>query len=177
MAIATGRVLQVNVSAGGVPKLPVDRAWVNILGLEGDKHREYTVHGGPHRAVCLFAMEVIERLQAEGHPIQPGGAGENLTTWGIEWSLLPVGATIRVGDELVLEVSSSTTPCVTQVGNFSDGNFNRILIDRHPSDSRMYARVLHEGSVAPGDAITVDGPADSSAIGRAHVALVGSRRR
>jgi len=160
--IAAGRVLQVSVSAGGVPKLPVERAWVGPLGLDGDKHSEPTVHGGPHRAVCLFGIEVIERLQSEGHPIEPGGAGENLTTSGIEWSLLPVGARVRVGDTLELEVSSSTTPCATQTRNFSDGNFNRILIDRHPSDSRMYARVLREGYVAPGDAIVVLGAAPDS---------------
>ena len=62
--VATGRVLQVSVSPGGVPKLPIERAWVGRFGLEGDKHSEPTVHGGPHRAVCLFGIEVIERLQA-----------------------------------------------------------------------------------------------------------------
>jgi len=44
----SGRVLQVNVSGGGVPKRPVERAWVGRFGLEGDAHRENTVHGGPH---------------------------------------------------------------------------------------------------------------------------------
>ena len=158
-----GRVLQVNVSAGGVPKHPVERAWVSRLGLEGDAHRENTVHGGPHRAVCLFAIEVIERLQSEGHPIEPGSAGENLTTSGIEWSLLPVGTRARVGEQLELELANSTTPCATQVRNFSDGNFNRIRIELHPSDSRMYARVIREGEVRPGDAIVITPPADSSA--------------
>lgn len=163
--IASGRVLQVNVSSGGVPKLPVDGARVGPFGLDGDKHNEPTVHGGPHRAVCLFGIEVIERLNAEGHPIGPGGAGENLTTAGIEWSALPIGSTVSIGDSLVLELSWSATPCATQTGNFSDGNFNRILIDKHPYDSRMYARVLQEGFVAPGDAIAVVGPApDSRAI-------------
>ncbi len=160
--IAAGRVLQINVSGGGVPKQPVARAWVGRYGVEGDDHDENTVHGGPHRAVCLFAMEAIERFQSEGHPIAPGGAGENLTTWGIEWSLLPIGTRARVGDHLELEISSSTTPCKTQTGNFSDGNFNRMLIDRHPSDSRMYARVLREGEVMPGDTIVVLPPAPDS---------------
>lgn len=150
-----GRVVAVNVSPGGVPKRPVERAWVGRLGLEGDAHRESTVHGGPHRAVCLFAMEVIERLQSEGHPIEPGSAGENLTTTGIEWSLLPVGTRARIGAALELELASSTTPCATQVRNFSDGNFNRIRIELHPSDSRMYARVVREGEVRPGDSITL----------------------
>jgi MOSC domain-containing protein YiiM/GNAT superfamily N-acetyltransferase len=142
--------------------MPVARAWVGMLGLEGDAHREHTVHGGPHRAVCLFAMEVIERLQSEGHPIEPGGAGENLTTTGIEWSLLPIGTRARIGDQLELEVASSTTPCATQVRNFSDGNFNRIRIDFHPSDSRMYARVLREGEVKPGDSINILPPLPDS---------------
>ena len=46
-----GRVLQVSVSPGGVPKQPVERAWVGEYGLEGDRQRHDTVHGGPHRAV------------------------------------------------------------------------------------------------------------------------------
>jgi MOSC domain-containing protein YiiM/GNAT superfamily N-acetyltransferase len=150
-----GTVVQVSVSAGGVPKRAVERAWVSTLGLEGDAHRENTVHGGPHRAVCLFGVEVIERLQSEGHPVEPGSVGENLTTSGIEWSLLPIGTRARVGDQLEIEISSSTTPCATQVRNFSDGNFNRIRIELHPSDSRMYARVIQEGGVRPGDPITI----------------------
>lgn len=159
---AEGRVIAVNVSVGGVPKLPVEKAWVGPLGLEGDGHREETVHGGPHRAVCLFAVEAIERLQSEGHPIEPGSAGENLTTSGIEWSLLPVGTRARIGDQVEIELASSTTPCATQKGNFRDGRFSRISIDRHPSDSRMYARVLHEGEVRTDDPITVLPPVSDS---------------
>lgn len=157
-----GRVLQVNVSRGGVPKLPVERAWVSRLGLAGDGHNERTLHGGPHRAVCLFSVEAIERLQSEGHPVEPGSVGENLTTSGIEWSLLPVGTRARVGAELELELASSTTPCSTQKRNFIDGRFSRISIDLHPSDSRMYARVVHVGEVRPGDEIRLLAPAADS---------------
>jgi MOSC domain-containing protein YiiM/GNAT superfamily N-acetyltransferase len=149
----TGRVLQVNVSTGGVPKLPVAEAWVNRLGLAGDGHTGRTVHGGPHRAVCLFAIEAIERLQAEGHPVEAGGVGENLTTSGIEWSLLPIGTRARIGEQLLLEVADAASPCANQRHNFSDGRFSRISIDLHPADARMYARVLEEGTVRPGDPI------------------------
>jgi MOSC domain-containing protein YiiM len=148
-----GRVLQVNVSSGGVPKLPVGETWVSTLGLAGDEHADRTTHGGPHRAVCLFAVEAIERLQAEGHPVGPGGVGENLTTTGIEWSLLPVGTRARVGDKLLLELADTAGPCTTQKPNFSDGRYSRISIDLHPSDARMYARVLEEGTVRAGDPI------------------------
>src|SRR5215208_7176719 len=121
---ATGRVVQVNVSPGGVPKLPVERAWVGRLGLDGDRHTELTTHGGPHRAVCLFGMEAIERLQVEGHPVEPGSVGENLTTTGIEWSLLPIGTRARIGDDLEIELASPTTPCATQKRNFLGGGFS-----------------------------------------------------
>jgi len=63
-ANATGRVLQVNMSGGGIPKRPVDRAWVDRFGLKGDEHEERTVHGGPHQAVCLYGIEAIERLKS-----------------------------------------------------------------------------------------------------------------
>jgi MOSC domain-containing protein YiiM len=159
---SSGRVVQVSVSRGGVPKLPVAQAWVGRLGLEGDAHREHTVHGGPHRAVCLFSMEAIERLQAEGHPVEPGSTGENLTTAGIEWSTLPVGTRARVGGQLLLELASSTTPCETQRPNFIGGRFSRINIALHPTDSRMYARVLEEGPVQAGDGIELLQPADDS---------------
>ena len=160
-----GRVHSVNVSAGGVPKLPVGRAWVSRLGLEGDGQRERTVHGGPHRAVCLYALEAIERLQADGHPVEPGSVGENVTTLGIEWSLLPIGTRARIGQTLELELASPTAPCSTQKANFRDGRFSRISIDHHPADSRMYARVVREGEVKAGDPITViPRAADSRAL-------------
>jgi MOSC domain-containing protein YiiM/GNAT superfamily N-acetyltransferase len=159
---AAGRVLQVNVSEGGVPKLPVVSAWVGPLGLEGDRHREFTVHGGPHKAVCLYGIEAIERLRSEGHPIEPGSAGENLTTAGVDWSTLPVGTRVRVGPTLEIELSSAASPCSTQRRNFSDGRFSRISIDLHPTDSRMYARVIRDGEVRPGDSIVIAPPGPDS---------------
>ncbi len=157
-----GRVVQVSVSSGGVPKRPVERAWVGPFGLEGDAQRHDTVHGGPHRAVALFALEAIRRVQADGHPIEPGAAGENLTTEGIEWATLPVGTRAAIGDRLVLEVSKPDMPCDTIADAFSDGRSGRISILTHPLDSRMYARVLVEGEVRPGDPIRLLAPAADS---------------
>jgi MOSC domain-containing protein YiiM/GNAT superfamily N-acetyltransferase len=138
-----------------VPKLPVARAWVGRLGLEGDGHREDTVHGGPLRAVCLFSMEAIERLQGEGHPVEPGSVGENLTTTGVEWSRLPTGTRARIGEDLQIELLAPAMPCDTQRPNFLRGQISRISSALHPADSRMYARVIHEGEVRPGDPIEV----------------------
>lgn len=165
-----GRVLQVNVSPGGVPKHPVERAWIGRFGVEGDRQRHDTVHGGPHRAVALLGIEAIERVQADGHPIYPGSVGENLTTFGIELSRLPVGTRLAIGEQAVLELSSSAGPCNLIAESFRGGKSGRISILTHPDDSRMYARTLIEGEVRPGDAIRILPPAaDSSA--RRHLEL------
>jgi len=156
-----GRVLQVNVSPGGVPKHSVDRAWIATDGLVGDAHRHRYVHGGPHRAVALLGIEAIERVQADGHPIEPGSVGENLTTMGIELSHLPVGTRLAIGSA-VLELSGPANPCDVIKGSFRDGKSGRISILTHPSDSRMYARVIVEGEVCAGDEIVVSPPADDS---------------
>lgn len=93
-AAGAGRVHQINVSPGGVPKLPVPEAEVMLQGLAGDRQRNRRIHGGPRRALCLYSLEVIDLLRAEGHPIAPGTAGENITISGVDWSDLRPGARI-----------------------------------------------------------------------------------
>ena len=150
-----GRVHQINISPGGVPKLPVESGRVGRQGLDGDGHHHDHVHGGPHRAVCLLALEAIERVQADGHPIEPGAVGENLTTVGIELATLPVGARLAIGDDVLLEISSPANPCEVIKHVFTRGRSGRISILLHPTDSRMYARVLREGLIRTGDRIRV----------------------
>jgi MOSC domain-containing protein YiiM len=170
---ADGRVVQVNISPGGVPKAAVAEARVGRLGLDGDAHHHDHVHGGPHRAVALLGLEAIERVRADGHAIAPGAVGENLTTAGIELSLLPVGTRLAIGDRVLLELSSPAGPCDVIKGVFVGGKSGRISILLHPSDSRMYARVLAEGVVRPGDPIRVLPPApDSSAALHAELDLL-----
>ena len=116
------------------------------LGLEGDTHREDTVHGGPLRAVCLFGIEAIERLQAEGHPVEPGSVGENLTTSGVEWSTLPAGTRVRVGDELLIGARRSGNAlrhAAAELPARAGSSASRPC--SIPADSRMYARVLRRG--------------------------------
>jgi MOSC domain-containing protein YiiM len=152
----SGRVLQINVSPGGVPKRPVAEASVRRLGLDGDEHHHHRVHGGPHRAVALFAIEAIRRVQADGHPgVVPGAVGENLTTEGIELARLAVGTRLAVGRDVVLEISGPANPCDVIKGAFAAGKSGRISILLHPDDSRMYARVLATGVIRPGDAIRI----------------------
>lgn len=149
----TGRIVQINVSPGGVPKRPVPRARVTALGLEGDAHRDTEHHGGPERALCLFALEQIEALRAEGHPIAPGAVGENLTVAGLDWPAVVPGDRFRLGADVLIEVTRFTSPCLNIRGAFRDGEYARVSQKRHPGWSRAYARVLSPGEIQGGDPI------------------------
>jgi MOSC domain-containing protein YiiM len=128
------------------------------LGLVEDAQDDKKHHGGPERAVCLFSLERIRSLQSEGHPIDVGTAGENVTLEGIDWELVVPGAQVRLGDQVVLEIASFTNPCKTIRASFADGEFVRIAQKLHPGWSRVYARVLSEGEIHFGDPVQVDPP-------------------
>lgn len=149
------RIYSINVSRGGVPKRAVAEAHVTPLGIEGDVQQNRKYHGGPERALCLYAIEVIERVAAEGHPIEPGSTGENITVARLDWSRLAPGTRLRLGREVEIELTSYTVPCRTIAASFIAGKFERILQKKHPGESRLYARVLREGRIKVSDAIRI----------------------
>ena len=150
---ARATIAQINVSPGGVPKLPIPSARVTELGLEGDAHRELEHHGGPERALCLFALEQIRALQAEGHLISPGAIGENLTVEGLDWERVTPGSRLELGDAVVIEVTRYTSPCLTIKKSFRDGDYSRVSQKKHPGSSRVYARVIKTGAIQQGDPV------------------------
>lgn len=150
--IPEGRLESINVSDGGVPKAPVAEAVVTPEGIVGDRQRDRRNHGGPERAVSLFAAEVIAALAAEGHPIAAGTTGENLTVSGLPWSEVVPGAELRVGAVRLL-ATRYVTPCWKIEASFSGGEFDRISEPLHPGESRVYARVLEGGRVRVGDPV------------------------
>ena len=152
-AVSAGRVAQISVSPRGVPKTAVPRARITRLGVDGDGHRPVPYHGGRARAVCVYALEAIRALRAEGHPIAPGTLGENVTVEGVPWDEVTPGRRLLLGDGVLLEITSFTTPCRTIMRAFSDGAYGRVGQARHPGWSRVYARVLVEGVVAAGDPV------------------------
>jgi MOSC domain-containing protein YiiM len=152
-AAGDGRIVQINVSPGGVPKRPVPEARVTPFGLEGDGHRDAEHHGGVERALCLFALERIEALRAEGHPVAPGSLGENLTVAGLDWTAVGPGERFRLGPEVVIEVTRFTSPCQNVGGAFRGGEYSRVSQKRHPGWSRVYARVLEPGAIRAGDPV------------------------
>ena len=149
-----GIIRSINVSDGGVPKLPRARAVIRRNGVDGDRQRNQAIHGGPDRAVCLYSLDLIEALQSEGHPIAPGAIGENLTISGLPWTAMTPGVRVDVG-EVSLELTSYADPCRNIVHAFLQGQILRVSARRHPGWSRVYARVLEEGTVAVGDTVTI----------------------
>jgi MOSC domain-containing protein YiiM len=143
-----GKVLSVNISEStGEPKSEVGRSKaVAGFGLEGD------AHGGDwHRQVSLLAEESIDKMRAKGLKVSPGAFGENVTTRGIELATLPVGTRLKVGDDVVLEVTQvgkeCTEPCAI---------FFRVGDCVMPREG-IFARVLDGGEVARGDEIVLLG--------------------
>lgn len=153
---APARLHRINVSNGGVPKRPVPEARITTSGVEGDRQRSRRFHGGPDRAVCLYSLELIEALKGEGHAIEPGSTGENLTLAGVGWGGLAPGARLRIGERVRLEITDYTTPCRLNGQWFCKGDFLRISHERYPGWSRLYARVLAGGPIRPGDPVSVE---------------------
>lgn len=147
-------------SKGGVPKKPIEQSTVLITeeGLEGDWQDDRKHHGGPERALCLFSVDVIAALKAEGHPIDLGFAGENIDIEGIDWTLLKESVQLELGNRVVIEITRDAVPCQTIKHCFLEEKFTRISEKTNPGFSRMYAKVLRAGHVSVGDSVRVREP-------------------
>lgn len=156
-----GRVTGLHRSAGGVPKLPVPRAMVRTTGMEGDKQANRRFHGGPMRALCLYARERLAALAAEGHPVAPGVLGENVLIEGLDWSAIRPGVRLRIG-EAEVEVTGYAAPCEKIASAFVGGAFKRIGQKVNPGWSRVYVSIQREGMVAVGDVVVVLPRAETS---------------
>src|SRR3990172_8694336 len=150
-----GHIFRSNVSNGGVPKLALPQADVTSLGLVGDRQANTNVHGGVERALCLYSLERILTLQAEGHAIFPGAIGENLTVAGVNWDLVEPGIRLRLGGDVLLEITRYTSPCNTIAYALSGGEIGRVSQIAHPGWSRVYARVIQCGWIKLGDVVII----------------------
>lgn len=153
-ATAVGRVVQLNVSGGGVPKRPVPEVTVEVGGVVGDRQATRRHHGRPWQALCLWSAEVIDRFAADGHPITYGAAGENVTIGGIDWATVRPGVVVHIGDA-VAETSAWALPCRHNGRWFRNGEFMLMHHERGPV-SRIYATVLEPGTVRTGDPVVLE---------------------
>ena len=129
----------------GVRKRKVEEAEFEAdWGLVGDAHA-----GHWHRQVSLLALESIEKMRQKGLNVGPGSFAENLTTRGLDLLSLPIGSRVRVGEEVVLEITQHGKVC-----------HDRCAIYEMAGDCVMpregvFARVIRGGRVKVGDSVEV----------------------
>jgi MOSC domain-containing protein YiiM len=142
-----GTLIQLSISNGGMPKLPIVTARVGVEGVEGDWQNNREFHGGADRAVCIFSAELYDWLRNEhGIDLAAGSVGENFTTRGIDLVGLSPGDRLRVGGCLI-EITKVRVPC----GNLKQWHekLPRLIEGR----SGWLARVIEPGQVRAGDEI------------------------
>jgi len=144
--IMTPHLVSINISKGGIPKLPVDSVRVTFAGLEGDGHN-HAKHNNPIQAVCLQDIERLEELNGQGYDLKPGQAGENLTVEKLSVNSLPIGAVLKFSSGVVLEISKVRKPCY--VMDAIHPSLKEDALGRHG----MYAKVLNEGWMSKSDTI------------------------
>ncbi|MEW6510448.1 MAG: MOSC domain-containing protein [Bacteroidota bacterium] len=161
--MADGRVVQVNVSQGGIPKKPVPEARVTFARVEGDDWNNTRAHGLPGQAVCLYSVELIDEMKAGGYPLFAGALGENLTTEGIDFRAVRRGDIYRIGAEAEIRITRIRIPCKTITiygANIREATYDAEVHEGNTASPRwgksgFYAEVLKEGVVRPGDLIVL----------------------
>ena len=114
-------------------------------GIDGDAH-----FGFGHRQVSLLADESVDKMRAMGlEDLRPGAFGENLVTRGIDLLSLEIGDSIRVGAEVLLEVTQIGKECVDRCAIYYAAG------DCIMPREGIFARVVAGGTVKGGDEIAV----------------------
>ena len=151
-----GRIFQINRSRGGVPKTAIERCELGIIGLHGDTQSNIEIHGGPERALCIYSLEKILKLDTEGHSVFPGALGENITISGLSWESVFPGVRLKTSRGVRIKVTAFTVPCTTIKKYFKNREYSRVSQKFNPGWSRVYAKVLEGGTVQIGDLIQVE---------------------
>ena len=143
-----GKVLAVNISQKkGEKKNNIECGlFLENLGLENDAHAEAGI-----RQVSLLAKESIEKIRAKGLDVNYGDFAENLTVEGINLPSLPIGARLKVGKKVLLEVSQIGKVCHNRCNIFY--TVGDCVMPREG----IFAKVLTGGEIKVDDKIEIAG--------------------
>jgi MOSC domain-containing protein YiiM len=114
-------------------------------GLEKDAHAAR----GIARQVSLLAEGSIDKMRSLGLELKPGDFAENLTIGGMELFTLPVGTRLKVGEEVVLEISQIGKAC-----HKGCAIFQAVGACVMPKEG-VFARVIQNGKIRTGDDIEI----------------------
>ena len=144
---------------------------VEGLGIEGDSHFGATVQhlydarrhpARPNaRQVHLIQAELLDEVNAQGFPVQPGDLGENVSTRGIDLLRLPARTRLTLGRHAVIQLTGLRNPCF-QIDRFQKGLL-AVVNGKAPGGGTIrragvMSVVLQGGVVRPQDSITVELP-------------------
>jgi len=137
----------------GIWKHPVEgRVALRGVNFAGDDQADRMVHGGPDKAVYAYSREDYAFWRAAGMDVHDAMFGENLTTEGLDLSACIVGERWTVGST-TLEVAQPRLPCYKLGIRVGDAKFLRTFLEAGRTGA--YLRVMQEGDIGAGDAITV----------------------
>ena len=144
--IQKGKILAVNISEKkGTRKKNIGSCLVRKdSGLKDD------AHAGPwHRQVSLLANESIQKMRAMGLDVGYGDFAENLTTEGVDLVHLPIGTTIRMGNQVVLRVTQIGKECHERCAIYYQAG------DCVMPREGIFAEVISEGKIKVGDEVII----------------------
>lgn len=123
-------------------------------GLEGDRQADLEVHGGPDKALHLYASEHYEdwRKAFPGFAdiFQPGGFGENLSLSGATEGSFCIGDILAAGP-VRLQISQGRQPCWKL--NLHTGNPAMAAAFQKTGKTGWYVRILETGQLQAGDTL------------------------
>lgn len=171
---ASGRVLSVSQDdVHRFSKTPASEICiVTGLGVQGDAHAGVTVKHRSRvaadptqpnlRQVHLMHAELFAELKSQGFNVRPADLGENITTEGVDLLSLPRDTLLRIGDDVLLQITGLRNPCV-QIDRFQPGLLKAVLL-RQPNGelirkAGIMTIVIAGGTVRAGDSIHVQLPA------------------
>lgn len=140
---------------------------LGALGFEGDDVANHKYHGGPEKAVCCYPLAHYDYWEnLAGRPLARPIFGENLTLTDCTEETVYIGDVYQVGSAVV-QVCQPRVPCDTTVKRHQ---WQPILKEATRTGfTGFYLRVLTEGAVSVGDAMTlVERPAESLSIAEAN---------
>ena len=123
--------------------------WLGYEGLRGDQQADRRHHGGPEKAVCVYAVEHYpfwqKTLALETLPW--GAFGENFSTSGLLESDVCIGDVFAVGDARV-QISQPRQPCWKLARRWQVKDLTAQV--ERTGYTGFYFRVLQHGSVQAG---------------------------
>ena len=111
---------------------------IENLGLKNDKH----ALPDSSRQILLVEKETLDELG-----LQPGQVKENITTRGISLMKLTHKQRLKIGDDVVLEITKACSPC-SRMEEIRPG-----LLKQLAGRRGMLARVVKGGIVSRGNII------------------------